>query len=142
MEKFRELLIQYKFEKRLNKTSTEIQQIENIINFNLPMEYKYFLENYLEFENFIGPEYVILWDIDKLIEYNTDYTIFENLPNTLAIGSNGASEFLAIEFINENNYRIVISPTIDVNKEYHIEVGKSFSDFIDRLDNDIEWFSK
>lgn len=142
MELLEKILSKYNFEKKLSKTPTEIEQIENMIKFKLPIDYKYFIQNYMGFENFIGPEYVILWDIDKLVEYNTDIGIFEDLPNTLGIGSNGASEFIAIEFIDENNYRIVISPTIDVDKEYHIDVGTTFTDFLVRLDNDKEWFGE
>jgi len=56
------------------------------------------------------------------------------------IGNNGSSEFIAIECLNTKDFRVVLSPLIDLSDQYHIEIGTSFSDMIDRLDNGIEWF--
>ena len=72
----------------------------------------------------------------------SDYGIFDNLPNTLGIGVNGSSEFIAIELIDIGNCRIVPSPYIDLNKQYFIEIGTSFTDFLVRLDNGQEWFNE
>jgi hypothetical protein len=83
-----------------------------------------------------------LWDFDELVETNKDYGIFDNLSNTLGIGGNGSSEFIAIELISNGNYRIVLSPFIDLDKQYHIEIGTSFTDFLVRLDNGQEWFNE
>jgi len=80
------------------------------------------------------------WDIDELIGANIDYQIFENLPKTLAIGGNGSSKFIAIEQTVDNSIRVVLTPFIDLDKQYHIEIGISFTDFLQRLDNGQEWF--
>lgn len=140
METVNELLLKYNCPKRTQKAKTEIEQIQSIVNFNLPDDYIFFLENYLGSEEFIGSEFVRLWDIDELIEANTDYQIFENLPKTLGIGGNGSSEFIAIEQADNNLMRVVLSPFIDLDKQYHIEIGNSFTDFLQRLDNGQEWF--
>ncbi|WP_286896761.1 MULTISPECIES: SMI1/KNR4 family protein [Sphingobacterium] len=140
MKTVNELLLKYNCPKRPQKAKTKIEQIQTILSFNLPNDYLFFLQNYSGFERFIGSEFVRLWDIDELIGANTDYQIFENLPKTLAIGGNGSSEFIAIEQTVDNSIRVVLTPFIDLDKQYHIEIGISFTDFLQRLDNGQEWF--
>jgi len=140
MKTVNELLLKYNCPKPTQKAKTKIEQIQRILNFNLPNDYLFFLQNYSGFEQFIGSEFVRLWDIDELIGANTDYQIFENLPKTLAIGGNGSSEFIAIEQTVDNSIRVVLTPFIDLDKQYHIEIGISFTDFLQRLDNGQEWF--
>ncbi|APU97944.1 SMI1/KNR4 family protein [Sphingobacterium siyangense] len=140
MKTVNELLLKYNFPKSTQKAKTKIEQIQRILNFNLPNDYLFFLQNYSGFELFIGSEFVRLWDIDELIGVNTDYQIFENLPKTLAIGGNGSSEFIAIEQTVDDSIRVVLTPFIDLDKQYHIEIGISFTDFLQRLDNGQEWF--
>lgn len=140
METFENILDKYSCPKRTKFSSTVIEQIESIVKFSLPSDYKSYLEKYHAFEEHIGPEFVRLWDADEIIEMNTGYLIFENLPNTLGIGGNGGGEFIAIELTNSENYRIVLSPFIDLDKQYHIEIGTSFTDFLVRLENGNEWF--
>ncbi|WP_426791808.1 SMI1/KNR4 family protein [Sphingobacterium sp. WOUb80] len=140
MKTVNELLLKYNCPKRTQKAKTKIEQIQRILNFNLPNDYLFFLQNYSGFEQFIGSEFVRLWDIDELIGANTDCQIFENLPKTLAIGGNGSSEFIAIEQTVDNSIKVVLTPFIDLDKQYHIEIGISFTDFLQRLDNGQEWF--
>jgi hypothetical protein len=140
MKTVSELLLKYNCPKRTQKAKTKIEQIESFVNFNLPDDYLTFLQNYLGFEEFIGSEFVRLWDFDELIEANTDYQIFDNLPKTLGIGGNGSSEFIAIELTDDKSIRVVLSPLIDLDKQYDIEIGNSFTDFLQRLDNGQEWF--
>jgi len=135
------ILSKYNFSKRTIEPNVSIKEIEKDIDFSLPDDYKYYLTYYNEFEDFLGPKYLKLFDQDMLLEKNDSYQIIRNLPKTIAIGNNGNSEFIAIEFIKPNNYRIVLSPFIDLRKEYHIEIGTSFFDMLIRLDNGKEWFS-
>ena len=140
MEKFEEIIAKYEFVKRTDKPKTTIVEVERLINFKLPDDYKSFATNYLGFEDFIGEQNVRLWDFDEIIELNTDYQIFKYLPMTLGIGGNGSGEFIAIEHFGNNNLRIVLSPFI-IEKEAHIEIGTSFTDFLQRLENEQEWFN-
>lgn len=140
MKKVDELLLKYKCPKRTQKAQTKIEQIQSFVNFNIPDDYIIYLQNYLGFEEFIGSEFVQLWDIDELIEVNKDFQISDNLPKTLAIGGNGNSEFIAIEQTEDNTIRVIISPLIDLDKQYHIVIGNSFTDFLQRLDEGQEWF--
>jgi hypothetical protein len=140
MMKIEQILDKNNFKKRVEKPKISIEEIENKINFKLPEDYKFYLLNYLGNESFLGSEYVILWDLNELVEMNNDYQITDNLTNTIGIGGNGSSEFIAIEFTKNNEYRIVLSPFIDLNKDYHIEIGNSFTDFFKRLENGKDWF--
>ena len=139
MTQLETLFSKYNFPKRDNSTVTTIKEIESIINFTLPDDFIFFASNYQGFEDLIGQHYVRLWDIDEIISSNRNYQIFDNLPKTLGIGGNGGSEFIALEQTS-NNLRVVLSPFIDLDPQYHIEIGNSFTDFLVRLDEGHEWF--
>lgn len=81
-----------------------------------------------------------LWSLEKIIEANENYNIVKELHHTIGIGSNGSGEFIGIEFGENENIKIILSPFIDLNSEYNIEIGSSFTDFLIRLDNGIDWF--
>lgn len=135
-----EILHKYNWPKRLTPSPETIAEIERITNFQIPQDYRHYLNSYSGFEVNIEKEFVILWDLDELLNQNLGYGIFENLPNTLAIGGNGGGEFIAIERDEKDQYRIILSPFIDLDKQYHIEIGTSFSDFLTRLDKGRAWF--
>lgn len=140
MNEVEELLIKYNCPKRAAKPIITVEEIENTVNFKLPDDYLTFAQNYSGFEEFIGEEFVRLWDFDELAERNKGYQIFTYLPKTLGIGGNGGGEFIAMEQLDDGKLRIVLSPFIDLDRQYHIEIGTSFTDFLMRLDNGEEWF--
>jgi len=139
MERIEKILSKYEVVKRTVALKTTFYEVEKIIGFQLPDDYKAFAQNYLEFVDFIGVENVRLWDFDEIIEINTDYQIFKYLTKTVAIGGNGGGEFIAIERLDTDKLRIVLSPFI-IEREAHIEIGTSFTDFLERLQNGKEWF--
>ncbi|KFF19912.1 SMI1/KNR4 family protein [Flavobacterium hydatis] len=140
MMKIEQMLEKHNFLKRTENSIHSIDEVENIIQFKLPQDYKLYISNYSGNENFIGEHFVVLWDLDEILEMNNNYEILHNLDNTIGIGSNGSSEFIAIEFIEKEKYRIVLSPFIDLDKDCHIDIGDSFTDFFDRLENGKNWF--
>jgi len=140
MNEVEELLIKYNCPKRAAKPIVTVEEIENTVNFKLPDDYLTFAQNYSGFEEFIGEEFVRLWDFDELAERNKGYQIFTYLPKTLGIGGNGGGVFIAMEQLDDGKLRIVLSPFIDLDRQYHIEIGTSFTDFLMRLDNGEEWF--
>lgn len=119
---------------------TDLLDIEREIGFELPDDYKDFLLRHGGHETQIGEEYVKLWDKDDLLTLNQDYKILENLSGTIGIGDNGAGEFIGIEKLGDRGLRIVLTPFIDLDKQEHIEIGKSFTDFLLRLDRGEKWF--
>ena len=141
MTRLEDILNKYSFSKKTIESPISFDEIEKEIGFELPDDYKYYLANFDYFEDFVGPEYVKLFGYDSLLKSNQEYGVTDTLPNTIMIGNNGSSEFIAIELTSTNNYRVVLSPLIDLSAECHIEIGLSFSDMLNRLDNGVEWFS-
>ena len=133
METLDEILQKYRFPKRKIESSVDIEDIQAHLKFDLP-------ENYLGIDQFIGAEFIKLWSLEEIIDANLEYHIFEKLPQTLAIGTNGSGEFIGIEFEDDNSLKIILSPYIDLDTKYHVEIGNSFTDFLLRLDNGVEWF--
>ena len=135
-----EILKKYNWPTRTTSDKTDLVDIEKEIGFDLPDDYKDFLLRHGGHETRIGEEYIKLWDKDDLLSLNQDYKIFENLSGTIGIGDNGAGEFIGIEKLVDGGLRIVLTPFIDLDKQYHIEVGQSFTDFLSRLDKGKKWF--
>lgn len=126
---------------RRQSPATTIGNIETMVGFNIPDDYKNFLLQYSGYESFIGQEFVRLWDADEIVLNNNEYGITHELNNTLGIGSNGASEFIALVKY-EDDFEIVLSPFIDLDEEYHVTIGSSFTNFLERLDRNEEWLIK
>ena len=139
MERLEQLLSKYNFEKRRNKLITTFEEVEKFINFKLPDDYKFYAKNFISFEESIGKDCVRLLDFDELIEENINYEIQYYLAKTLIIGSNAGGEYIAIEQTEQNNLRVIISPYI-FEKAAHIEIGSSFTDFLERMDKGERWF--
>ncbi|SFC92876.1 SMI1/KNR4 family protein [Flavobacterium phragmitis] len=140
-EELKGIFRKYDFPKRDENSSVEIEDIQMHLKFDLPEDYVFYVENYLGIDQFIGAEFIKLWSLEEIIDANLEYHIFEKLPQTLAIGTNGSGEFIGIEFEDNNGIKIILSPFMDLNTQYHVEIGNSFTDFLVRLDNGIEWFS-
>jgi hypothetical protein len=134
------ILEKYNWPIRTISDDTDLLDIEREIGFELPEDYKYFLSKYGGYETQIGEEFLKLWDKETLLSSNQGYEIFENLPGTIGIGDNGAGEFIGIEKLDDRGLRIILTPFIDLNKQYHIEIGKSFTDFLLKLDKGDNWF--
>jgi hypothetical protein len=134
-----EILKKYNWPTRTTSDKNDLLDIEREIGFELPYDYKDFLLRYTGHETQIGEEYVRLWDRADLLSLNQNYKIFENLPGTIGIGGNGAGEFIGIEKLDDQ-LRVILTPFIDLDKQYHIEIGDSFTDFLLRLDKRQEWF--
>lgn len=137
---FSEIVEKYGSRKKDKSAMEKIQLVESMIGFELPHDYRQFVERYEGFENIIGKEFIRLWDVEDLIQSNVDYQIFNELEHTIGIGTNGGGEFIAIEKIAINEFRIILSPLIDLSKKYHIEIGLTFTDFLIRLEKGEEWF--
>jgi hypothetical protein len=118
----------------------DFKEIESRIGFELPEDYKEFLQKYSFYETQIEEESFKLWDFDKLLDWNNGYEIIDNLKMTIGIGDNGGGEFIGLEKLTDGKTRIILTPFIDLDKEYHIEIGNSFTDFLSRMDNGEKWF--
>ncbi|WP_029272967.1 SMI1/KNR4 family protein [Flavobacterium sp. KJJ] len=141
-ENLQEIYKKYSFPKRDINALVEVSDVEYYSNLKLPEDYVFYLENYFGIDQFIGVEFIKLWSLEEIIEANKSYKIVEELTATIGIGTNGSGEFIGIEIdSNKNNVKIILSPFIDLNSKYHVEIGTSFTDFLIKLDKGIEWFS-
>ena len=134
-----EILSKYDFPKGALSLETNFEEIEKTIGFPLPEDYKYFLNNFVEHECLLGTEYLRLWDVNSLLVHNQGYEIQKYLTNTLAIGTDMSGGCIAMELVEETNYRIVLMEFIGL--DYPIEIGSSFTDMLKRLDEGKEWFN-
>lgn len=141
MKDLQEIISKYNFPKRDINSSVQIAEVESYSSLKLPEDYIFYLENYLGIDQFIGVEFIKLWSLEEIIEANKSYQIVEELIRTIGIGTNGSGEFIGIEIDQFDNIKVILSPFIDLNSKYNIEIGTSFTDFLIRLDNKIEWFS-
>ena len=139
MEKLKQLLLKYNFKKRSGNLKTQFEEVESIIKFKLPDDYKFYAKNYIGFEETIGGDYLRLSDFDELIEENENYEISYYLDKTFIIGSNAGGEFIGIEQTQQDTLRIILSPYI-YEREAHIEIGNSFTDLLERMDKGERWF--
>lgn len=141
MENLLEIMSKYSFPKRDINASVQISDVESYSSLKLPEDYVFYLENYFGIDQFIGVEFIKLWSLEELIQANKDYKIVEELTGTIGIGTNGSGEFIGIEIDQDNNTKIILSPFVGLNSKNNTEIGQSFTDFLIRLDNKIEWFS-
>lgn len=141
MDDLKKIITKYSFPKREIIPLATIVHIETYSNIKLPEDYIFYLENYFGIDQFIGVEFINLWSIEEIIEANKTYKIVEELNRTIGIGSNGSGEFIGILIDENQNSKIILSPFIDLKNGYNIEIGKSFTDFLIRLDIGIDWFS-
>ena len=74
-----QLFTKYNFQKRTEKLKLTIAEVESKINFSLPDDYKFYVENFIDNESFIGNEFVQLWDFNEILKLNSEYNIVENL---------------------------------------------------------------
>src|ERR1700761_1885156 len=112
MNELSRILKRYEFTTNPGLHSSSITQIEQFIGFELPADYKFYLQNYSKFEDNIGKVFIALWDLESLLENNDGYMIKEFLSSHLGIGSDGGGELIAIEYSNEQTYRVVLVPFI------------------------------
>ncbi|MBB4806111.1 hypothetical protein HNP38_001383 [Chryseobacterium defluvii] len=143
MKDFENILIENGWKKHIENSENSsliFEDIEKMIGFKLPDDYSEYVQNFYGGENFIGNEYIILWDLNDLVEYNQDYEIIQNLKNIIGIGGNGGGEFIGIEYLKDSEYRIVLCPLIGMNEKDFMEIGSSFSDFLMRLQLGKNWF--
>nr|WP_067060720.1 SMI1/KNR4 family protein [Mucilaginibacter sp. L294] len=139
MEELENLLAKLGFVEKAG-VKNNFRAIESLIGFNLPDDYRYYLNNYESFEGDIGDQYIVLYSPDELLAYNKACHADDQLSYTVLIGSNGASENIGIRAIDQNNYRLVTAQYIH-HVDDQVEIGLSFTDMLKRLNSGIAWFS-
>ena len=113
--------------------------LEKIKSISLPIDYKNFLNVYKEIDELIGNHYVVLFNLDSLI-LDSSNIIDNHLGKFLIFGNNGSSENLLLRCGMENNQIYLVSSYDIEETENWILIGESFTNFIERLLDGVDWF--
>jgi hypothetical protein len=140
MDTLDDILTKHNWPEMTTPGKVDTADIETKIGFELPNDYKYFISNYTGHETQMGQEFFKLWGKENLMLLNKEYKILEHLPATFGIGDNGGGELIAIEKLEIGDFRIILTPFIDLDRQFHIVIGESFTDFLLRIDKGEKWF--
>ena len=108
------------------------------LGIELPPSYLRFIRRHNGGDEFVGGNYLSLWKIEELAQFNADYEVEEYAPGFLFFASNGGGEGYAFDTMDER-MRIHIIPFIGMSREDAIPVSDSFEDFFDALRRDEFW---
>jgi hypothetical protein len=89
------------------------ESIKKLIEFSpieIPQDYLDLISKQQEIEMQVAGEYYLrLWDVDRCIDLNQAYNIQEDIPTSLAIGSDGGGSVLIYMNI-DNNFGLYLAP--------------------------------
>ncbi|TNY26228.1 SMI1/KNR4 family protein [Fulvimonas soli] len=97
----------------------------------LPEDFLNFLITHNGGEGYLGEEYLILWKLNELLEFNDDYEVEKYAPGLFLFGSNGGGEGFA--FDRDNAMVIVMIPFIGMNRKYARFLANDFTSFLLRF---------
>jgi cell wall assembly regulator SMI1 len=98
----------------------------------LPIDYARFLAEHDGGEGFIGNNYLILWRVEELPNFNREYEVIEYAPDILLFGSDGGGEGYGFD-TRDLNMRVVRIPFIGMDRRYATPVATSFTDLLAQL---------
>jgi len=109
-----------------------IQTFEQQSGIKLPDQYVRFLKTMNGGEGFVGANYLVVFPIEKLIEYNRGYGFDKWVPDLLLFGSNGAGEGFAFDRCHAA-WPVVMVPFVPLEVQNAISVSESFNSLFDSL---------
>ena len=109
-----------------------IAGVEAALQWQLPMDYKEFLEKANGGEGFIGKNYLILWATEELTQFNNEYEVKDYAPGLVLFGSDGGGEGYAFD-TRTTPAPIVQVPFIGMDLMYARPMAVSFGEFITKL---------
>jgi len=115
-------------------SSMEIMEdVERQFGLQFPSDYKTFMAARDGGEGFIGGQYLILWRVGELIEFNRDYEVEKYAPGLVFFGSNGGGEAFAFDARPKGNMGICMVPFIGMSLRDAKLVADTFEKFLTRL---------
>ena len=99
----------------------------------LPDDYIEFINKINGGEGFVGTQYLILWRIEEIFDYNFEYQVNELAPGLFLIGSSGGGEGFGYDLSNCQKPLISV-PFIGMNRDYIEFMADDLSDFFKRLE--------
>ena len=120
-------VIESKWYKKNGASSTSIDDVEKLLNTNLPKQYKSFLWWSNWGEGKLGDNYIYIWAIEDVIAYNHDYGIQKYLQKEyLAFGMDGDIGYIL--HLPDHGRYIVDLGDLDIASIKYI--APSFDDFL------------
>ena len=107
-------------------SETSIQEAISELGVALPSDYLSFMRSSNGGEGFIGEHYLILWRIEELKPFNTDYEVEQYAPGILLFGSNGGGEGLGFD-LRDPGMPVVVMPFIGMDLEFVIPAAATFT---------------
>ena len=108
------------------------------LGISLPPSYLSFVSEKNGGEGFVGENYLSLWKVEELAQFNADYQVAKYAPGFLFFASNGGGEGYAFDTTVEA-FPIHIIPFIGMSREDAIPVSQSFDGFFEALRRDEFW---
>ena len=134
MEKYSKYFTGFSANKPIPDTAFYTKQIEERFGKKLPADYIEFMREYNGGEGSVGENYIVLYPLSEIIQYNEEYEIEEFVPGLMLIGSNGGGEAFAIDY-RSDEIRFVMIPFI-FEEEAIIELSDSIEGFLQKAYND------
>src|SRR5262245_8861751 len=122
-----------KFEGNVGVTEEDIATFRRVTGRTLPQDYIDFLKRNNGGEGYIGHEYVMLWKLEELDEFNRDYEVPEYLSDVLLFGSDGGGEALGFRVSQGPKWQVIKVPFVGMSPDLCEEVAGSFSEFLTSL---------
>lgn len=108
------------------------EEVEGHFGCALPDQYKRFMVEHDGGEGLVGEQYLILWRVGELADFNRDYEVAEYAPGLLMFGSNGGGEAFAFD-TREARMAIVMVPVIGMSLVDATPVAETFEGFLASL---------
>ena len=115
-------------------TEESIQKVEATLGWKLPDDYRRFLMYKNGGEGFLGENYLILWSLDELPQFNLEYEVQEYAPGFVFFGSNGGGEGFAFD-TRKNPSPVVQVPFIGMSHEDADVISSDVGGFLDKFLN-------
>ena len=113
-------------------TEMALAKVETFLRVELSADYKTLMLTFDGGEGFIGENYMILWPVSDLIQFNEEYEVKKYAPDVFLFGSNGGGEACGFD-LRGGAIIILQLPFIGMDMKYAKKVGSSFSDFLFQL---------
>ena len=90
-------------------------------------------EGYIEGELSVDPLWYIIWEPEKIEEYNKDYELAEYAPDYIAFGSSGGSELLVLNEVGQ----VFTLPAIGMEPQYADKIAESINELKQYMERNI-----
>lgn len=123
-----------KFESKGGVSEEDIESAEVALRWMLPLDYREFQMKNGGGEGFLGENFLILWGVNELAEFNRDYEVEEYAPGLIVFGSDGAGDAFAFD-TRFGKFDVVRVPFIGMGLESAVPVADSFDKFMKKMDS-------